>query len=95
MMLAFLVDQAQELGCRLWQAARARFRSRTSLWERLRVLFTGFYIPDWKTLTGQTPRTPRRSSYLRLFYLIPFHPEEPSSSLSHQAFTVTLSCFRS
>lgn len=60
MMLAFLVDQAQELGCRLWQAARAHFRSRTSLWERLRVLFTGFYIPDWKTLweaiaTGHAP----------------------------------------
>jgi hypothetical protein len=49
-MLAFLVDQAQELGCRLFQAARAHFRSRTSLWERIRVLFTGFYIADWKTL---------------------------------------------
>ena len=60
MMLAFLVDQAQELGCRLWQAARAHFRSRTSLWERLGVLFTDFYIPDWKTLweavaTGHVP----------------------------------------
>ncbi|MGB5064957.1 MAG: hypothetical protein WBQ37_14565 [Candidatus Competibacter sp.] len=50
MMLAFLVDQAQELSCRLFQAARARFRSRTSLWERLRALFTDFHIPDWKTL---------------------------------------------
>jgi hypothetical protein len=60
MMLAFLVDQAQELGCRLFQAARAHFRSRTSLWERLRALFTGYYIPDWKTLweaiaTGHLP----------------------------------------
>lgn len=49
-MLAFLIDQAQELGCRLFQAARAHFHSRTSLWERMRVLFTGFYIADWKTL---------------------------------------------
>ena len=49
-MLAFLVDQVQELSCRLFQGARARFRSRTSLWERLRVLFSGFYIPDWRTL---------------------------------------------
>ncbi len=48
--LSFLVDQAQELGCRLFQAARAHFHSRTSLWERLRVLFTGFYIADWKIL---------------------------------------------
>ena len=59
-LLAFLVDQAQELGCRLFQAARAHFRSRTSLWERLRALFTGFYIADWKTLweaiaTGHAP----------------------------------------
>ena len=58
--MAFLVDQAQELGCRLFQAARARFHSRTSLWERLRALFTGFYIADWKTLweaiaTGHAP----------------------------------------
>jgi len=50
MMLAFLVDQAQELSCRLFQAARQRFRSRTSLWERLRALFADFYIPDWQTL---------------------------------------------
>ena len=50
MMLAFLVDQAQELSCRLFQAARARFRSRTSLWERLRALFVDFHIPDWPTL---------------------------------------------
>jgi hypothetical protein len=50
MMLAFLVDQVQELGCRLFQAARAHFRSRTSLWERLRALFTDYLIPDWKTL---------------------------------------------
>jgi hypothetical protein len=50
MMLAFLVDQAQELSCRLFQAARDRFHARTALWERLRALFTDFYIPDWKTL---------------------------------------------
>jgi hypothetical protein len=50
MMLAFLIDQVQELSCRLFQAARARFRSRTSLWERLRALFNDFRIPDWATL---------------------------------------------
>jgi hypothetical protein len=50
MMLAFLVDQAQELSCRLFQAARNRFRSRTSWWDRLRALFTDFYIPDGQTL---------------------------------------------
>jgi hypothetical protein len=59
-MLAFLVDQAQELGCRLFQAVRACFHSRTSLGERLRALFTGFYMVDGKTLweaiaTGHAP----------------------------------------
>jgi len=49
-LLAFLVDQVQELGCRLFQAARQRFHSRTALWQRLRSLFTAFYIPDWTTL---------------------------------------------
>jgi hypothetical protein len=67
--LAFLVDPVQELGCRLFQAARALFRSRTSLWERLRALFTGYDIPDWKILWGRpspqamcpqcSPRIPR------------------------------------
>ena len=50
MMLAFLVDQVQEHSCRLFQAARARFHSRTSLWERMRAFFTDFRLPDWTTL---------------------------------------------
>lgn len=50
MMLAFLVDQVQELCCRLFQAARACCRSRTSLWERLRARVLDFYMPDWHTL---------------------------------------------
>ena len=50
MMLAFLVDQVQELGGRLFQAARAHFRSRTSLWEKLRSFFTTSFIRDWSTL---------------------------------------------
>lgn len=52
MMLAFLIDQVQEHSCRLFQAARARFRSRTSLWERMRSFFTDFRIADWSTLLG-------------------------------------------
>lgn len=42
MMLAFLVDQVQELSCRLFQAAREHFHSRTSLWERLRAWVSDF-----------------------------------------------------
>lgn len=49
-MLAFLIDQVQELACPQFQQARNRFRSRTSLWERMRVLFAGYFIDDWDTL---------------------------------------------
>lgn len=49
-MLAFLIDQTQEAGCRLFQAARARMHSRSSLWERLRSRWYAFRIPDWQTL---------------------------------------------
>jgi hypothetical protein len=50
MMLAFLVDQIQELACIRFQAARRRFRSRTSLWQRMQALFVGFFIDDWDSL---------------------------------------------
>lgn len=47
--LAFLIDQIQELGCRFFQNARQRFRSRTSLWARMRALFVGYIIDHWET----------------------------------------------
>jgi hypothetical protein len=50
MMLAFLVDQVQELCCSLFQAARQKFRSRTSLWNKLKGLFKEYFIPSWKSL---------------------------------------------
>ncbi len=39
MMLAFAVDQAQQLACRLFQAAWAKVGSKRALWEKLRALF--------------------------------------------------------
>jgi hypothetical protein len=39
MMLAFLVDQAQQLACCLFQAVLKKEGSRTSLWEHVRALF--------------------------------------------------------
>jgi hypothetical protein len=39
MMLAFAVDQAQQLACQLFQAAWAEAGSKRLLWERLRSLF--------------------------------------------------------
>jgi hypothetical protein len=39
MMLAFAIDQAQQLACQLFQAAWAAMGSKRRLWERLRSLF--------------------------------------------------------
>jgi hypothetical protein len=39
MMLAFAVDQAQQLACRLFQAAWEKTGSKRALWEKLRALF--------------------------------------------------------
>ena len=50
MMLMFLIDQIQERCCALFKAARQRFRSRTSLWEKIRGLFLEFYIESWEDL---------------------------------------------
>jgi hypothetical protein len=48
MILAFLVDQIQELCCATFQAARNARHSRTSLWQWMRSLFTGYYIESWR-----------------------------------------------
>lgn len=42
MMLAFLVDQIQQLCCPLFQAARNKCRCKSSLWEKIRALFNTF-----------------------------------------------------
>ena len=39
MMLAFLVDQAQQLCCGLFQAVWGKLGSKRRLWERIRALF--------------------------------------------------------
>ena len=50
MMLAFLIDQVQEYGCVFFQTARQRFHSRTSLWIKIKGLFTEFFIDTWESL---------------------------------------------
>jgi hypothetical protein len=50
MMLAFLVDQVQALCCNLFNAARQQFRSRTSLWNKLKGLFKEYFILSWESL---------------------------------------------
>lgn len=50
MMLAFFVDQAQELSCHLFKKARAKFKSRTSLWDRIQGIFKEFFVNSWDDL---------------------------------------------
>ena len=49
-MLAFLVDQIQEEACRVFKAARARRRTKKSLWEKMRSAMQFFRLPNWETM---------------------------------------------
>src|SRR5919199_6857428 len=50
MMLAFLVDQAQQLCCALFQAVWAKLGSKCLLWERMRALFYTYALESMHEL---------------------------------------------
>jgi hypothetical protein len=50
MMLAFLIDQIQQRGCRLFKAALTMAQSRRRLWRKLRARFDLCLISNWDTL---------------------------------------------
>jgi hypothetical protein len=50
MLLAFLIDQIQQRGCRLWQAALRAAKSKRRLWRKLRGLCDSFRIPSREVL---------------------------------------------
>jgi hypothetical protein len=50
MMLAFLVDQVQQLCCALFQAVWAKLGSKRMLWERLRALFYDYALESMRQL---------------------------------------------
>jgi len=50
MMLAFLVDQTQQLSCKLFRAVWKKQRSKRSLWERMRSLFKEFAFESMQML---------------------------------------------
>ena len=50
MRLAFLVDQAQQLGCALFQALWAKLGSKRLLWERMRALFYPYTLAAMRQL---------------------------------------------
>jgi hypothetical protein len=50
MMLAFLVDQVQQLCCPLFQAAWAKWSSKRLLWEKMRALFYDYALGSMRQL---------------------------------------------
>ena len=52
MLIAFFVDQLQQLGCPLFIKALARLKSKKSLWERKRSYFFNFLIDSLEELWG-------------------------------------------
>ena len=47
MMLAFLIDQVQQMCCGLFDAARKRYHAKIVLWEKLRNVFSMFKLESW------------------------------------------------
>ena len=50
MMLAFLVDQAQQHACQLFRSVWEKLGSKRSLWEKIRSLFFGFKFDSMKDI---------------------------------------------
>jgi hypothetical protein len=50
MMLAFLVDQTQQLCCALFRAVWIKLGSKRLLWERLRALFYDYQLGSMREL---------------------------------------------
>lgn len=48
MMLAFLLDQIQEICCALYKKCRTRLRTYRGLWEHMRVLFQRVVLGNWE-----------------------------------------------
>lgn len=48
MMLAFFIDQIQQLCCPRFQAALKKCKKRSRLWERIRHWFLTFFIDSWE-----------------------------------------------
>src|SRR5215510_967103 len=50
MMLAFLLDQVQQLCCALFRAVWAKLGSKRLLWERMRALFYDYRLESMREL---------------------------------------------
>lgn len=50
MMLAFLVDELQFIGCKLMQAAKTAMKSKVRLWQKMRSTFDTLLVKSWSDL---------------------------------------------
>ena len=50
MMLAFLVDELQFIGCCLMKAAKENMKSKVRLWQKMRSAFDYHYVKCWRDL---------------------------------------------
>lgn len=50
MMLAFLIDQIQEVSCGLFQKAMKHKRTRRAFWETMKAMFYTYFIESWQDL---------------------------------------------
>ena len=66
MMLAFLVDQAQQLCCALFRAVWLKLGSKRLLWERMRALFYTYALTSMRQLFAALLYGFKRSSLLML-----------------------------
>ena len=57
MILAFFIDQIQEIACLLFQSAKKCMGSYRSLWEEMRVLFRHLVIVSWEMLYQKIAKT--------------------------------------
>jgi hypothetical protein len=77
MMLAFLVDQAQQLCCAWFRAVWLKLGSKRLLWERMRALFYTYALMSMRQLFAALLYGFKRSS--------PLVPLDSSSSLAMSA----------
>jgi len=66
MMLAFLVDQAQQLCCALFRAVWLKLGSKRLLWEQMRALFYTYALMSMRQLFEALLYGFKRSSPLML-----------------------------
>ena len=58
MMLAFLIDQIQQLCCPQFQAALKKCKKRIRLWEKMRNWFLTFSIDSWEAFFSAIAEPP-------------------------------------